>query len=1063
MSLLGTGISRIRVVLAGAVLLTVAAVAPGLGSTWQASTNAATVPPPFRSASGQQQVRTNFGHLPLVFEANQGQTDSRVKFLARGTGYGLFLTGDQAVLELRTPKKAANQSVIAMQLAGARPDVKVTGAEALPGKSNYFIGNDPAKWHRNVPQFARVRYEGVYPGIDLVYYGKQGQLEYDFEVAPGSDPKQVALRFQATDKLKLDAAGNLLLASNGGDVQFEAPRVYQQVGTQQKAVDGRFVLRGADEVAFEIGNYDRSRTLVIDPVLSYSSYLGGTGTEGCLAINGTSTSGCPAIAVDPAFNIYVAGPTTSADFPLTPAPVPPATGPLPYQATNAGGADVFVTKFDITGSIIQFSTYLGGTGNETTAAIAVDNASNVYVAGTTASNTDFPIVALNAVQAGPMSAGNHVFASELSADGSTLSYSTYLGGTGTDKASGLALDFHAKMYLTGTTTSTDLLVTPNALQPASRAANQFFIAKIDPLAADPAAANAYLTYFGGAVPTTGTVTGGGIVVDTASNVFITGGTTFTDMGLNSSQSQAGLNDAIVGKFNLANPSTTQETYLTYMGGTGDDIGYGVAVDSSFNAYITGSTTSTDVTTITPLPAGTVPYQAATAGGMDAFLAKFGSICTGTSCTSTSVPFNYFTYLGGTGTDAGLGIAVDTSQGARITGYTNSADFHVQNSFQAASGGGYDAFVARIDTTTTIPTSSGNFSSYHGGSGDDRGTSVAVDSLGNTYLAGETASANFPLKNAFQGARSGGSDAFVSKISPTANFTLAVAPTPTPAVGVGNPVTFKFTITNVGDLTSGVTFTDTLPATNATFVSATATAGSCGGATGTPATVVCNLGTMNASAIATVTVILTPTAGPGTLSNSATVTVPTSSFTVSKSASVTVNDFSISANPLTQTEPAGVPANYTLTLTPTGAIPNSVALSCSSGLPSGASCTFTTATIPNLSNGAATSTVHINTTVRPKTNAALVHGSGGPLYATWIPISGLAFLGFGVSGKRRRRVLSCLLLGGFLALLMFQAGCGSSSSTTPIVTGGTPAGTYSVTLSGISGSVTRTTTVTLIVQ
>ena len=512
-----------------------------------------------------------------------------------------------------------------------------------------------------------------------------------------------------------------------------------------------------------------------------------------------------------------------------------------------------------------------------------------------------------------------------------------------------------------------------------------------------------------------------------------------------------------------------------MGGTGDDIGNGIAVDSSFSAYITGSTTSTDVTAITRDPVystSIVPFQlcldSATTTvppcptpvtASDAFLAKIGgTVPTG----STNYPLNYFSYLGGGGSDVGLGIAVDTSQGARITGSTSSGDFHLLNNsgVQAAYGGGVDGFVARIDTTaTTDAAAPGHFSSYLGGGGDDRGTGIAVDTAGNTYIAGETASGNFPLKNAFQGALSGPSDAFVTKIGPTVNVGVTVTATPTPTVGVGNQVTFKFVVTNNGDLTSGVTFTDSLPTSNATFVSATTTVGSCGGASG--GTVVCNLGTMNAAATATVTVILTPTAGPGTLSNSATITVPPSSFTSSASTSVVVNDFSIAANPLTNTVQAGVPANYTLTLTPTGPIPNSISLSCSSGIPTGGTCTFTTATIPNLNNGAATSTVHVNTTVRPKTSAALVHGHGGSLYALMLPVFGFALFGYGIAGKKRR-VACGVLLAGFLALMIFQAGCGSSSNT-PQPTTGTPAGTYSITLSGTSSGVSRTTTVTLVVQ
>ena len=214
----------------------------------------------------------------MIFEANQGQSDPRVKFMARGAGYGLFLTSDEAVLSLQpSPKQAAG--VLRMALAGANSNAVVVGANALPGKSNYMIGNDASKWHRNVPQFARVRYGAVYPGIDLVYYGNQGKLENHFEVAPGADPKQVALTFQGAGQLSLDESGNLVVAVNGRDVKLEAPHVYQTVDGEEKPVIGRFALRAANQVGFELGNYDRSRTLVIDPVLTYSTYLGGGGTE----------------------------------------------------------------------------------------------------------------------------------------------------------------------------------------------------------------------------------------------------------------------------------------------------------------------------------------------------------------------------------------------------------------------------------------------------------------------------------------------------------------------------------------------------------------------------------------------------------------------------------------------------------------------------------------------------------------------------------------------------------------------------------------------------------------
>src|SRR5262249_841351 len=273
---------------------------------------------------------------------NQGQSDPRVKFLARGNKYGLFLTADEAVLEFKhsglSTQSSNAVSVIRMHFAGTGSSGSVSGVDELPGKSNYLIGNDPAKWHRNVPQFSRVRYQNVYPGIDLIYYGNHGRLEYDFEVAPGADPKQVSLRFHGPDKIRLNNTGDLVLATSGGEVRLESPRVYQQIGDEQHPVAGRVALRGEDEVGFELGSYDPSRVLTICPVLTSSGFLGGSGDGGCTAITGVTTSGCPAVAVDPIFNVYVAGSTTSTDFPLSPSGTP-------FQSTLAGTANLFVTKF----------------------------------------------------------------------------------------------------------------------------------------------------------------------------------------------------------------------------------------------------------------------------------------------------------------------------------------------------------------------------------------------------------------------------------------------------------------------------------------------------------------------------------------------------------------------------------------------------------------------------------------------------------------------------------------------------------------------------------------------
>ena len=1016
-----------------------------------------------RQSLDPDQVRIAYGHLPLIFEANRGQSDSAVRFMARGRGYELFLTAGDAVLALQSlsakAQPATQISLLSMDLAGSNPYPEVSGADELPGKSNYFIGNDPSRWHRGIPQYARVRYRDVYPGIDLVYYGNRGRLETDYEVAPGRNPKQVTIRFRGADKIEIDRGGNLVLSVKGEPVVLQAPRAYQKFGVEDRPVAGRFELRGKNEVGFAVADYDRSRTLIIDPVLNYSTFLGGSKDEACSVILGTGTpiAGCPAIAVDTAFNTYIAGATTSVDFP---------TAGTPFQAANKGQADVFVAKFNNTATILEFATYLGGSGVDTTAGVAVDPGFDVVVGGNTLS-TNFPTK--NGFQSAPLNTHNHAFVAQLDPNGQNLLYSTYLSGNGTDTLTGLALDPSGNAYVIGTTTSTESQTgfpsTLGAIQASSRATNQFFVTKVDPTLSG-ADSVPYSTYFGGSTPSSGETKGGGIAVDINSNVYITGGTNFTDMPvLNASQGTvAGGLDAFVAKLNPAATVGTQLLYSTYLGGaTGDDIGYGIAADSS-SAYVVGSTSSTDFPA-----AGTGSFQSSNGGGVDAFLAKLANPVT-TGTTPGSVTLSYSTYLGGAGTDVGLGVGVDTNQGARIVGWTDSANFPVLNNpVQSGFGGMTDAFVARIDTTATTSTAPGHYTTFLGGAGKDYGTGIAVDSQGAVYVTGETASANFlteaqPETNSFQPSLNGGTDAFVSKLGPVVSLTISVIPSPT-VVGVGNQVSFVYTITNNGDFTNGVTFTDTISA-GTTFVSATASPGSCAGAATT--IVGCTIGTMDAGATATVTVILTPVANltPSTTSlklpNSASVSVlgcALPSCSASAETSVQVNDFTLTVAPASATVPAGVPATYTATVTPTGPIPSSVTFACA-GLPTGATCTETTSTIPNLSNGAASTVMVINTVARVTTTTDL-RRKIGPIYALWLPIPGLALLGAGIGrGSRTKRALMGILLGGFFALVLFQGACGSTKTTT--TTTGTPAGTYLVTVSATSGA-TRNATVTLVVQ
>jgi uncharacterized repeat protein (TIGR01451 family) len=1004
-----------------------------------------------------------FGQLPLIFEPNQGQTDARVKFLAHGSGYGLFLTADSAVLRLQhstvNHQHQAKQVSVSMTLVDANPQAETEGTDQLPGKSNYFIGNDPAKWHRDVPQFARVKYTNVFPGVDLVFYGNQRRLEYDFEVAPGSDPRQVVLKFEGAQAMSIDASGDLVLTIAGGDVRLQAPRIYQRIGEDEHPVQGRFELRGKNEVGFALQAYDPSRTLVIDPILTYSTYLGGSADEACSVIvgKGTPLSGCPAVAVDSASNAYIAGPTTSTDFPIP-------TGSSPFQPTKGTGpANVFVSKFSAAGNTLLFSTYLGGNGTDYTAGVAVDQGFNVLVAGTT-SSSNFPTSGTTAFQPTPASTNDHAFVSKLDPTGHTLMYSTYLSGNGVDKASGLAIDSEGNAYVTGTTTSTSFPATLGAVQTSSRAASQFFLTKVSP-ALSGSSSVPYSTYFGGSTPSTGETLGGGVAVDSSANVYITGGTTFTDMPvLNAYQAalKGGI-DAFVAKINPAAVSGTQLLYSTYFGGSGDDIGYGIATDGT-SAYITGSTTST-----TDFPAaGTGVFQSTNGGGTDAFLAKLANPVT-TGTTPGLVTLSYSTFIGGSGTDVGLAVAVDSIQGARVTGYTNSTNIPpLNNSIQITPGGADDAFVARIDTTATISTAPGHYFTYLGGAGNDYGTSIAVDQQSASYVAGETSSGNFPTAappgtSPFQSKLNGGTDAFLSKLGSQLILLLSV-PTVTPAVvGVGNQVTFQYTITNSGDAANAITFTDSLPTSGASFTSATVSPGSCGSANS--GTVECFIGTLNAGATATASVVLTPTANtipsttPVVLGNSASVAAPGSAIFASFG-SVTVNDFNISVSPATATVPAGVPATYTAVVTPTGqGFSESVSLSCSSGLPTGATCTETTNPFPSLSSPVSTVLV-ISTTARVTTITDLQHPHM-PIYAAWLPVSGLALLGVGIGGSRKRRLLMGLLLAGFFSLILFQPACGSAQQVS--TTTGTPAGTYVVTVTATSGSATRNAVVTLVVQ
>jgi hypothetical protein len=697
---------------------------------------------PSSKVAADRALAQSYGKLPLRFEPNYGQTAEPVQFLARGSGYTLFLTNQEAVLSLaaRQPEPAArpgtskagaqsaaalspSRTVLRMKLVDARPDVSAEGADELPGKSNYFIGSDRANWHTNVRNYSKVRYHHVYPGVDLVYYGNQGRLEYDFVVAPGGDPRQIALSFKGAKRLRIDpATGDLLLKAACGDLRFHKPVVYQPASgspidqnlpaDEKTPVHASFRTAGHGRVTFEIAVYDHTKPLVIDPILSYSTYLGGSSNDQGLGI-----------AVDSSGNAYVTGYTLSADFPTQ----------YPYQPSNHGGQyDVFVTKLNATGSALVYSTYLGGSDVDYGYGIAVDSSGNAYVTGYTFS-IDLPTQ-------NPLQPSNHgngdAFVTKLNAAGSALVYSTYLGGSGQDYGRAIAVDASGNAYVTGSTGSTDL-PTQNPLQPSNQGTGDAFVTELNAAGS----AFVYSTYLGGS----GQDYGSGIAVDSSSNVYVTGYTSSADFPTQNplQPSNQGNSDAFVTELSAAGSALV---YSTYLGGSGTDYGSAIAVDSLGNAYVTGYASSIDFPTQNPV-------QASNHGAPDAFVAELNA---------TGSALVYSTYLGGSSPDQGRAIAVDSLGNAYVTGYTNSTDFPTRNPVQASNHGAPDAFVTELNATGSALV----YSTYLGGNNYDGGYGIAVDSLGNAYVTGQVYSTDFPTQKPLQPSNHGSYDAFVAKITPS---------------------------------------------------------------------------------------------------------------------------------------------------------------------------------------------------------------------------------------------------------------------------------------------------------
>ena len=740
----------------------------------------------------QQRLVSALGSLPLTFEANQGQTDPQVKYLARGHGYTLFLTSDEAVLSMvssATPQRTTSSTakgpthnpgpmtaVLRMQVVGANRHAEVSASEAQSGISNYYIGKDAKQWRAGVRHYGRVAYRNAYPGIDLAFYGKQHQLEFDFIVGAGADPTPIGLRFSGAERVSTDSAGDLVLASSAGDMRFHRPVAYQEKYGARELVDAHFVVDHG-EVRFTLGNYDRSRQLVIDPSLTYSVYLGGGGSD--------SGRG---IALDASGNVYVTGEAGDATFPHT-------------SGSFAGGAhDAYVTELNGFSGATIYSTFLGGNQDDTGVGIAVDPNCTAncaaYIVGNTQSGASFPAT----TTFGPRG-GQDAFFAKFDATGA-LAFATTLGGTGSESGNAIAVDSNlngvlgvSNIYIAGTTDSTDL-PTVIPMQASNGGGKDAFVARVDA----GGATLVYSTYLGGS----GNDGANSIAVDTKGNVYVTGGTassnfpTFAfppsvpiDTTCGSDGTCNGrLDDAFVAELDGAGVFV----YSTFLGGSGSDDGEAIAVDSSGAAYVAGNTNSVDFPTFAIAP--NVPAKVAYGGGSsDLFVTKISPNANGVT------PIVFSTYLGAAGSEQAFGLALDHSKNVWVTGVTDSSNFPRENVAFSSPNGASDAFVGEVSSTgAAFP-----FSSYLGGSGDEDmlGGGIAVDTTGNVYVTGDSNSTDFPLAlNPYGG---GSSDGFVARLASPPAFGVGVAPNSTVVASGQSTTPFTITVTPQPGFGGNVTF------------------------------------------------------------------------------------------------------------------------------------------------------------------------------------------------------------------------------------------------------------------
>jgi hypothetical protein len=704
----------------------------------------------------------SYANLPMTFESNVGQTDPQVKFLSRGSGYVIFLTPGGIVFSARSQFVAntgtesnsqvastqASATVIQLNLVGANPNPTAVGETPQAGKVNYFIGRDRSKWQTNVSTYGKVHYKDVYPGIDLVYYGNPSQLEYDFEIAAGADPSQIQFEVKGADKVSVDSTGDLVLQTKQGALQVKSPVLYQTFNGMKIPVTGGFSIKSSTRVGFSLQGYDHTKPLVIDPVLLYSTYLGGLANDQAMSIVADSNG-----------SAYVTGWTQSANFPLA------SQGPVP------GGTNAFIAKLDVSGSTLLYADFIGGSSEDYGQALTLDSSNNAYVTGYTCSG-DFPIV--NGFQTS-MNGCWDGFISKISADGSTLLYSTYLGGTNGSNPSSIAVDSSNDIYVAGYTNSADFPV-QNAFQSTvSPNQNNYYgqYGFVTHLTADGSTL-VYSTYLSGNTnvvqncntPCWPSPYGyiQGIALDASSNAYVTGYTNTynfptTDGAYMPSQNTP--NDAQIGTVSEFSSSGTL-LYSTYFGSTNGDptTPSAIAVDSLGSAYITGfaySDGSFPVTTPNLCDPGANGWSCGFG-----FVTKFNPTGTGLA---------YSTFLPASNFATPQSIVLDAQTNAYILSSVNGGGMTLVAPIEAYTGQG-DLLLTEIDPTGSIQV----FSTYLGGNGYDYPGGIALDPSGNIYVSGNTNSSDFPVTAAaLQNTLGGNTDAFVAKIGTATAPAAALSP------------------------------------------------------------------------------------------------------------------------------------------------------------------------------------------------------------------------------------------------------------------------------------------------